>query len=261
MKRLLSRVVANLRDVGIFGVSILGRFSARLRSRPTFAVDVPEYGRIHLRTDTMDLDLARVVLVEGAYNVPWPTEGRERLERRYRSIVNSGGRPVIVNAGGYIGLSALWFAREWPAAEIVSVEPDPGNLVMLRQNLEGRRGHTIIEAALGCGHGRAIILNGDEGCAIRTERAEAGVEIVTVDDAVARVPSGEPFICNIDIEGFEKDLFAANTSWIDRFALVIIEPHDWREPGAVLSGNFRREMAARPYDMFTRDGSLFYLHI
>lgn len=78
---------------------------------------------------------------------------------------------------------------------------------------------------------------------------------------MAAVELGEQFICNIDIEGFEDDLFARATEWIDRFALVVIEPHDWREPGRRLSGNFQREMAARPFELFVRSEVLHYLRL
>ena len=248
---------ANLRDVHRFGVGVLRR---HLASGRTFAIRVRDFGPIHMRKDSLDLDLARVVLVDGAYDYPWPKAAEERLRRRYESILAAGKKPVIVNAGGYIGFSALWFARQWPDAEIVSIEPDPGNLELLHRNLAGKRGHTIVEAAVGSAPGTATLSDDPEGCAVQTKRADNGVEIVTIDDAVALVPDGEPFICNIDIEGFEKDLFAANTEWIDRFALVIIEPHDWREPGAMISRNFQREMAARPFEIYPRRDALYYLH-
>ena len=254
---LFSSVRANLRDVHRFGIAVLRRHFA---SGPIFAIRIRGFGTVHMRKDSLDLDLARIVLVDGAYDYPWPPAAEQRLRKHYESISAAGRTPVIVNAGGYIGFSALWFARQWPDAEIVSIEPDPGNLELLHRNLAGRPRQTIVEAAVGSAPGRAALSADPEGCAVQTKRANDGVDIVTIDDALARVPDGEPFICNIDIEGFEKDLFAANTDWIDRFALVIIEPHDWREPGAMISRNFQREMAARPFEIYPRRDTLYYLH-
>jgi FkbM family methyltransferase len=254
---LFSSVRANLRDVHRFGIAVLLRHIASGR---TFAIRVRGFGTVHMRRDNLDLDLARIVLVDGAYDYPWPLAAAQRLRNRYESTIAAGQKPVIVNAGGYIGFSALWFARQWPKAEIISIEPDPGNLQLLHRNLAGRPRQTIIEAAVGSAAGRAALSADSEGCAVQTKRSNDGVDIVTIDDAVARVSDGEPFICNIDIEGFEKDLFAANTDWIDRFALVIIEPHDWRDPGAMISRNFQREMAARPFEIYPRRDALYYLH-
>jgi FkbM family methyltransferase len=256
---LLGRGLANLLDVRHFGLGVLRRHLRH--SNPVFKVRLRDYGRIYLRADSIDLDLARVVLVDGTYDVPWPEPASDRLQRTYRTILAAGRKPVIVNAGGYIGLSALWFAREWPEAEIVSVEPLPANLALLRRNLAGRPHHTIIEAALGSNRGKAAVCEDMEPCAAQIKRARTGIDIITVDDAVASVDGGDAFICNIDIEGFEKDLFAANTDWIDRFALVIIEPHDGTDPGAFLSRNFRREMADRPFDMYARGGALHFVRV
>jgi hypothetical protein len=47
-----------------------------------------------------------------------------------------------------------------------------------------------------------------------------------------------PFICKIDIEGFESELFSIESSWVDEFSLVIIELHDYLFPGAGKSRNF-----------------------
>lgn len=256
---LFSAVRTNLRDFQSFGFTALRRRMARFRSDPVFAINVRPYGRIHLRDGSSDLELARLVLVEGAYDVQWPPAARNRLEERYRSILAAGHTPVIVNAGGYIGLSALWFGRQWPQAEVVSIEPDPGNLQLLRLNLAGRPRQTILEAAIGSAPGKVALSGDPDGCAVQSERTDVGVDVVTMHEALASVRDGEPFICNIDIEGFEKDLFAANTDWIDSFALVIVEPHDWREPGAMLSQTFQRELAARPFEIYTRGDALFYL--
>ena len=88
---------ANLRDVHRFGVGVLRR---HLGSGRTFAIRVRDFGPIHMRKDSLDLDLARAVLVDGAYDYPWPKVAEERLRRRYESILAAGKKPVIVNAGG-----------------------------------------------------------------------------------------------------------------------------------------------------------------
>lgn len=256
---LARRILSSITDVRHFSPRVLRR---HLRNADgLFTVRVAPYGEIHLRADSADLELARLVLVNGAYDFPWPKLALDRLEGTYGSILEKGRVPVIVNAGGHIGLSALWFASRWPEAQVVSVEPDQRNLELLRKNVAGRPRHTVIETALGNKPGKASIAQNWDPSAAQTERTDSGVDVITVMDAVARVKDGEPFICNIDIEGFEQDLFAANTEWIDGFALIVIEPHDWSNPGAMLSRNFLVEMARRRFDLFVRRSLLYFLRV
>lgn len=261
---LLDFLAANLSDVRQFGPGILKRHYQKAAGKEVLSVRLRGYGPLHFRRWGLDLEQVRGVLGEGgAYDVPWPPAAAARLEAAYRAILTKGGKPVIVNGGGHIGLSALWFARRWPEAEIVSIEPDEQNLELLRRNLADRPRQTIVAAALGSVTGNAVLRTEQDGCAIQSDRSEGsgGVPIVTMDEAVAQVPGGIPFICNVDIEGFEEDLFACNVDWIDSFSLVVIEPHDWREPGRRLSANFQREMTARPFEIYMHGLALHYLRI
>ena len=42
----------------------------------------------------------------------------------------------IIDAGAYIGSSAIFFAEKFPNATIVAVEPEIGNYAMLLKNIE-----------------------------------------------------------------------------------------------------------------------------
>ena len=46
-----------------------------------------------------------------------------------------------------------------------------------------------------------------------------------------------PFLIKIDIEGREKS-FEKNVEWIEKFKIIIIEPHDWMYPNKHLFKNF-----------------------
>ena len=81
--------------------------------------------------------------------------------------------------------------------------------------------------------------------------AEGGVQGVTVPEILARYPKSGgylPFIVKIDIEGFESDLFAENTAWVDEFPILIIEMHDWLFPGQGTSSNFLKAIAGLDRD-------------
>ena len=53
----------------------------------------------------------------------------------------------------------------------------------------------------------------------------------------------EPFLIKIDIEGGEKHLFEKNLEWIDKFKIIIIEPHDWMYPENNIFQNFLKSIS------------------
>jgi hypothetical protein len=57
-----------------------------------------------------------------------------------------------------------------------------------------------------------------------------------------------PFIIKIDIEGFEDELFSANTEWVQKFPILIIELHDWMLPKQGNSSNFLKIISAQNRD-------------
>ncbi|HEX3127364.1 MAG TPA: FkbM family methyltransferase [Thermoanaerobaculia bacterium] len=88
---------------------------------------------------------ARFALRDGIYRTSYqgqelrtwdhPFELVEGLRRYLRRQAPSAGQ-VVVDAGAFHGLYALWFAaRVGPAGRVVAVEPDPDNLAGLRRNL------------------------------------------------------------------------------------------------------------------------------
>jgi len=165
------------------------------------------------------------------------------IEALYRSM----RRPLIVDLGAYIGLAAVFFRKCWPRAKIVAVEPDRENILMIRRNAPGVQ---TLHAAVASEHGRANIVNSeDAGWALRTQVARDGaIEAVTVPEIIANNADCEPFICKIDIEGAESELFSKNTEWLSRFPVVIIELHDWRFAGEATSRNFIRTVAHHDRD-------------
>ena len=85
------------------------------------------------------------------------------------------------------------------------------------------------------------------------------ITAITIQDALAAVPNGVPFVTKIDIEGFESDLFASNLDWIDDMVMVLIEPHDWMVPGQFSSHSFQQAMGARRFELFINGENLIYV--
>lgn len=216
--------------------------------------------RFAVRCRNSDFATLRQTIRNREYAIRVPLFAAQ-LEARCAQIVAAGEHPVIVDAGANIGAAALWFAHAYPRATIVGIEPDAANAALLRRNLASIGAHhVVIEAAIGAEPGFAATAWADgDGWAIQTTRAAQGIPVVSIVDAVARVPRGRLFIAKIDIEGFEDDLFSTNTAWIDEAEAVFVEPHDWMLPERRTSRAFQAEFGRRRFAMLLNGENLVYI--
>jgi FkbM family methyltransferase len=180
---------------------------------------------------------------------------------RYIATQAAGGkRPLVIDAGANIGASSVYFALQYSSGRVVAVEPEKGNADLLRRNCEGLD-IVVHEAALGAEAGTAFLSDpGHSDWGFRVgESGGVPVSVVSVPELLAEAEALQlfPLICKIDIEGGEAALFAKNTAWVDRFALIIIELHDWLFPGEGNSRNFLRAIAANDFDFMYRGENAF----
>jgi FkbM family methyltransferase len=171
----------------------------------------------------------------------WPN-----IKAGYERIVNAGKTPLIIDCGANIGLSAVYFALQFPAARIVAIEPHIGNCARALSATQGFQSVRVVRGGIASEAGSARIVDpGLSTDAYRTELSDAGdVPMLTVGDLLQEEgPSTEPFAIKIDIEGFESNLFERNTGWIEAFPVLIIELHDWMLPQQSNSRNFLRAIS------------------
>lgn len=199
--------------------------------------------------DAIDLNLMRLIFDRNEY-------GFERLARAgelravHDAIVARNRAPLIVDCGAHGGFATKFFAETYPQGRIVALEPDAANLALARRNnADGRI--SLRRAAVGNADGAGTLGSGHNSLAHRiVSDPDGGTPILSLDSIVAeaRAAGAEPFIVKIVIEGFEEQLFAQNTGWIDAFPILIIELHDGMLPGQANARNFLREMANRDRD-------------
>lgn len=257
--RLAAQVANVARDFRAFGAGFVTTANlARLRSRPC-VLQVPGIGPVHVRTGNSDVATLRQIFRDREYDLDHPAEMGTRIQRRYHESLAAGRWPIIVDAGANIGASALYFESCFPEARIVSIEPDPHNCAMLRRNVGGRPNHVVMEAAIGANPGFVTLSNQALGWAVRSERAESGFPIVTVEDAFRASGGDDPLIVKIDIEGFESDLFADNLDWIAKTPVIAVEPHDWMLPGKMTSASFQKALAAHDFEIYIKGENLLYV--
>ncbi len=255
----LRRLRVNFEDVRRFGFRFLLRHLPRLTGADTVVVRIPGIGEMHMRAGESDVAAVRQVFGAREYDIGGGPGAR--LNARYRAILDASAKPVIVDAGANIGAASLWFRAAYPEAAIVAVEPEPGNVAVLRRNLDGVANAIVIQGGVGGRPGFVDVTNDGLGWAARTQRADAGLPIITMADAFSSVAGGIPFVAKVDIEGFESDLFSANTEWLDHVYALFVEPHDWMLPGRKTSRTLQCAMGTRDFEIFICGENLAYIRV
>ena len=256
---LLRKVSANYNDLIAFGPQFLFRHSPRITGAKIVRVPIRGVGPIHLRAGESDILVVRQVFSDRSYEMRKEGPVGSRIFKRYQKILADGQIPAIVDAGANIGAAAVWFLKEFPLARVVAVEPEPGNVAVLRENAKDYPNIIVEPAAIGSSPGFVSVHREHLSWGTTTTRAEAGIPVVTVADAFQRVSNGRPFIVKIDIEGFEDDLFSRNFDWLADVYAVFIESHDWLMPGRLTSRTFQKAMAQHDFEIFIRGENLVYV--
>jgi FkbM family methyltransferase len=240
-----------------FGRAIYSPFQAIIRgARRVAHPDVPNdhevvrasFGerriKIEIRrwnaSDRMAVDQC---FAESQYDVPWGAHG-EFAAQTYREIVDSGKTPLIVDCGANIGASVLWFSARYPEAHIVGIEPAPDNFALLRRNCSSLN-TDLRRAGIGGADGIAYLsqkFGGEMGYRVIDDDKGIEVPILSLETLMASKPAHTytPFLLKVDIEGAEKSMFTGSAAVLDRFPIIIMEPHDWMLPGQQTSVEFFR---------------------
>ena len=253
----------NLEDAVKLGPGFPLRHVSRIMGRKYHTATIKRFGTIQLRPKSSDALVFAQVFRRKEYDLS-PYGQHVRVTAAYQHIIEKGKTPIILDAGANIGAATIWFARLFPEAQVFAIEPDPENAELCRANTRGVANVTVIEAAIGSVRGTVTLSNPHgQSWAVQTERSNRGnIEIVTIPHLLSRVQRpAQVFLAKIDIEGFEDDLFAQNTEWLDEVEVVIIEPHDWLFAGRGTSASFQKEISRRDFEVLISGENLIYCRL
>ena len=147
---------------------------------------------------------------------------------------------LVIDAGGYIGTAAIAFARRYPNATVVTLEPNAANYKVLLKNTASWPSIVAKKAALTPESGSAILHDrgtGDWGFTLIEKAADRPtspierVPCITVDQLLKELGVDGIDIFKIDIEGGEHALLSGNNDWIGKPTGICIELHDRIRPG------------------------------
>ena len=154
--------------------------------------------------------------------------------------------PLIIDCGSNIGASTYFFKQTYELAKIISIEADEKNFQLLSKNIDD---DYIVKNlnAVGSVNEKYTINNitKDPRAFSFIADKHGSVNSITINDILKLYPNDKfnPFIIKIDIEGGEKNLFEKNVEWIEKFKIIIIEPHDWMYPKKNLFKSFLEKIA------------------
>jgi len=143
----------------------------------------------------------------------------------------------IIDLGGNIGASVLYFSQAYPNAEIVVVEPEPKNLELLEANLANVESRIhLFKEAVGAtpGIGRFRVTDWSGGHSLETDVAlpdsrtlerSIDVDVTTIEAIMARLQWDKVDLVKMDIEGGEVAVFRPDSAWPRHVRAVVGEYH------------------------------------
>jgi FkbM family methyltransferase len=258
-------IAAQVREGLLLGPRFSLRHLSGLFGRKYHVATIRGVGPVHIRPHNSDANVFIKVFGKKEYDISLTPQSL-RMRTAYQSLLDSGKTPIIIDAGANVGAASLWFAQQFPLARVLAIEPDAANAELCRLNTRTNPNIEVIEAAIGSQPGRVSLhrLDGDAAWAVRTIRStnHGEVPVRTIPELAQSVRTpAKILIVKIDIEGFESDLFARNTEWVDEVEAIIIEPHDWMLPCQRTSSAFQKVMAERDFEVLISGENLFYVRI
>lgn len=176
--------------------------------------------KIFLRTRTSDIKLFRNIFIEQEYNISLPF------------VPNT-----IIDGGANIGLATILFANKYPAARIISIEPESSNFEQLKKNTSLYPNITLIKGGIWRCSSYLNITNPNSSkwSFITTEidqPNETSIQGLSLDDIISNAGWENADMIKLDIEGSEKEVFDQSGEWLQKVKVLIVELHDWFKPGS-----------------------------
>jgi FkbM family methyltransferase len=204
---------------GIRGVSAATSFRVFHRPRELAITPAGSDYPVFLRLNTSDICSYRDVLI--------------CQDKQYDPRIPSFSPHTIVDVGAHIGMASLLFARRYPIAKIIAVEPEPANFAALVRNVSHYKNIVPIQAALWKEDGEVRLGKSTahpKGAFAIAEDGDQRVRAITMETLMKENGLSTIDFLKVDIEGAEKEVFQ-NSTWIKNVRVIAIELHDRVRPG------------------------------
>ena len=164
-----------------------------------------------LRTHAGDLAILYEVFWQRAYDLPQ---------------LRTDAFHTVVDVGANVGLAALFFLERFPVSRLVCVEPEPANFRLLQRNLLGTPA-VALQAALDATDGTVMLDSSPQGYNAKVSAAVGTTEATAISMPTLLQSQGLTWVdlLKIDIEDYEREVFAGPVEWLARVGVLLIEIH------------------------------------
>jgi len=144
---------------------------------------------------------------------------------------------TVLDLGANVGFATLRFARRYPHARLVCVEPDSTARELLANNLarNGVEAQIFGVAVVGTPGSYRMSAAGHPGGNQVTASRSGAVEGIMLPALLDRAGLEQVDFMKVDIEGAERHLFLSARDWAGRVRALIAELHDEPTPADVES--------------------------
>lgn len=213
------RVLIYMNRLGVFK-GLLIFFKVKLHQTKNIKVNSLKHP-LSMRSQTSDILTFEQVIIGAEYDLKLPINPK-----------------VIIDAGANVGFATVFFKNKYPLAKIYSIEPDPENFELLKENtalypditlikkgLWNRITHTRISDKHNLGKWAMVIEEVGQ-------QAVGTIETITIDKILQDYFIDTIDLLKIDIETAEQYLFKDNYhNWLSKTKIIVIELHDWMDKG------------------------------
>lgn len=145
---------------------------------------------------------------------------------------------TVLDVGANTGFSSLYFAEQFPDAQIVALEPELENFELLRANTAGCVRIRPEQMALWNCDMELDVVDWFGKCGFRTTRPEdcmprdrcGTVPGISLPSLMDRYGWERIDFLKMDIEGAEKTVLEGPPDWLSRVGILAVELHDWLDP-------------------------------
>lgn len=131
--------------------------------------------------------------------------------------------PVIVDAGGHIGMASIFLYYKYRLSSIITLEPHLGNYNILKTNIPFAKTKNL---ALSDSSGDLFLQEMEENANHRIGSNGKKVRCIDLGTLIQQEQIDRIHLLKIDIEGHESVVFQDIEDWIAYVDSIIIELHD-----------------------------------
>lgn len=189
------------------------------------------------------------------YTSDVPTFQQIFLNTRYE--MDLGFTPkTIIDGGSNIGFASVFYAKKYPEAEILAVEPDPSNFQLVEKNTAPYSNIKPLKSAIWGDSTWLKIKNPDTAhWSFEVEETLSDTpdafEAFSISALIEKMGWESVDLLKLDIEGSEMSVFEQGyEEWLPKVKLLIIELHEKLRPGctkvfekAISQYNFKKSVS------------------